>query len=78
MEELLSIISNSELLDKKAVSVYVTLLGNNSNVNLATRTTREFNRSGNIHVMTHGSDLYVAELPTIHAIHKHAQESHPR
>jgi hypothetical protein len=78
MEELLSTIQKSGLLDSILTTVYVTLLGNSSNVYLATETLREFNRSGNVHVLTRGADLYVAELPTIHAIHSHAQASNPR
>ena len=78
MSEILHEIRKHGLLTTRGVKVYVTLLGNISNVALALGTLHEFNTSGNVHLMVHGSDLYVSELPTIHAIHTFAQNSNPR
>jgi len=76
MEEVLAMMQSSGLLTQPKTTVYVTLLGNDADRRLATGTLREFNASGNVHVHITGTNLYVAEFPTIKAIQLFSQHVH--
>lgn len=79
MEEMLDTLQRSGLLARPSTRVYVTLLGTDSNVALALDTLRVFNATvGNIHLLLRGRDLYVAELPTIHALRLYSLVCDPR
>ena len=79
MEEMLiTIISNQDLMNM-VHGIYVTTLGNSTNRALARSTLQSFNDSGpgsgKIFQIIEGDDLYVAEMPTLHAAQLYANES---
>lgn len=76
MEETLMQIQTSGLLFKQSTNIYVTLLGNDADRQLATSTLQRFNTSGNVFVHLSGSNLFVSELPTLKAIHMYSQRVH--
>jgi hypothetical protein len=79
MEEILTTIVDSALIANPNTRIYVTLLGNSTNIQSAINTLHIFNTTHqNIHLMLTGQNLYVAELPTIQALYLHAINSHPR
>lgn len=79
MEEILTSVRAAGLLSRPNTNVYVTLLGTDENVRLAEQTLRDFNATaGNVHVLVRGRDLYVVELPTIHALHLFSLQCDPR
>lgn len=79
MAEILENIRASGLMARPNTAIYVTLLGTDNNVAKAVDTLREFNiTAGNVYAILTGLDLYVAELPTIHALHLFALVSDPR
>jgi hypothetical protein len=69
MEEILVTIQKAGLMDK-ATGIYVSTLGNTSNVAEATRTLESFNRSSGskIYQIIEGQNLFVAEMPTLYAL----------
>ena len=76
MEELLVNMTDCGLLPR--ATVYVTLLGSAADRRLAEHTLALFNTSRNIYVLLSGTNLFVAELPTIKALHVFARRVHPR
>lgn len=77
--EMIQTIKKVGLMARKRTRIFVSMLGKQDIIDRTVLLLQQHNKShNNIHIIIRSNNVFATELPTIHAVHIHAQRSHPR